>query len=159
MGMNIQCPFCKNNYTTASGLTIHLESGSCTSGLNRQKINDIVRQMDRNNVITRPMIEMPGYTNIEQYATEQSWNGYHFECYLCGKGFGRLYGLNNHLRSPVHEQKMYRCPGPACAKTYGTLSGLVQHIESESCGLMRFAAVQKQAKAGVYGMVGRMITG
>jgi hypothetical protein len=35
---------------------------------------------------------------------------------------------------------------------------LVQHIESESCGLMRFAAVQQQAQHGFHAMVGRMLT-
>jgi hypothetical protein len=38
------------------------------------------------------------------------------------------------------------------------LSGLVQHVESESCGLMRFASVQSQAKNGTESMVGRMMT-
>jgi hypothetical protein len=38
------------------------------------------------------------------------------------------------------------------------LSGLVQHVESESCGVMRFAQVQNQARNGIQNMVGRLIT-
>jgi hypothetical protein len=155
----MECPFCKNTYTTASGLTIHLESGTCTSGLNRQKINDAVRQMDRHHVITRPMIQMPGYSNTKTYATEHAWNGSGFQCYLCNKTFNLLHGLNNHLQSPVHEQSMYRCPKASCGKQFKLLSGLVQHVESESCGVMRFDTVQNQAKTGLQNMVGRMITG
>jgi hypothetical protein len=47
----------------------------------------------------------------------------------------------------------------SCRKEYKVLSGLVQHVESESCGVMRFGAVQNQARSGIQNMVGRMITG
>ncbi|PVH73862.1 hypothetical protein DL98DRAFT_468725 [Cadophora sp. DSE1049] len=51
VGNGIHCPFCKAGFTTASGVTIHLESGNCPqSGLDRQKINTMVQRMDRNNV-------------------------------------------------------------------------------------------------------------
>jgi hypothetical protein len=159
MGGSIECPFCKNAFTTASGVTIHLESGACTSGLNRTKINNPVRQLDRNNVITRPMIMMPDYSSVEIMATDRAWNGYGYQCYLCPNVFTTLHGLNSHIKSPVHEQPMYRCPKAGCAKPFRMLSGLVQHVESETCGVMRFEQVQQQARYGVQNMVGRMITG
>jgi hypothetical protein len=159
MGDSIKCPFCKNAYTTASGVTVHLESGTCTSGLNRAKINGIVRQLDRNNVITRPMLTMPGYDRVEMIATDRAWNGRGYQCYLCAKEFSSLNGLNNHIKSPVHEQPMYRCPKESCRKPFKILSGLVAHVESETCGLMRFMQVQQQARNGVQNMVGRMIMG
>ncbi|KAK9365619.1 hypothetical protein V1509DRAFT_632564 [Lipomyces kononenkoae] len=158
-GNSIQCPFCKRSFTTASGVTIHLESGTCTSGLNRTKINAIVQQLDRNHVITRPMLTMPGYDNVEPIATELAWNGYGYQCYICTKAFQYLYALNNHLKSPVHQQDMYRCPKSSCGRTYKVLSGLVQHVESESCGIMRFMHVQQQARNGIQNMVGKMIAG
>lgn len=110
-------------------------------------------------MITRPMIEMPGYGIVETIATNKSWNGYAFECYLCSRDFGSLRGLNNHLRSPAHDQELYRCPKTSCGRNYKLLSGLVQHVESESCGLMRFGQVQQQARNGIENMVGRMISG
>ena len=137
-----------------------LESGRCTaSGLNRHKINHMVHQLDRNNVITRPMITLPGYNNVENIATNRAWNGGAFECYLCTREFNTLNGLNCHIRSPVHEQNLYRCPKVGCGREYKLLSGLVQHVESESCGIMRFGMVQAQARNGIQNMVGRMITG
>lgn len=143
----------------ASGVIIHLESGRCTaSGLNRSKINAAIAQLDRNHVITKPMITMPGYGG-EMLASEISWNGYHYECYLCHREFGNLQSLNQHLNSPVHEQKLYRCPGRGCGREYTALSGLVMHVESESCGVMRFSQVQDHARHGVQSMVGRMIAG
>lgn len=93
--------------------------------------------MDRNHVITRPMIQMPGFSNIETYATKHAWNGSGFQCYLCNKTFNLLHGLNNYLKSPVHEQSMYRCPKASCGKEFKVLSGLVPHVESECCRVMR----------------------
>ncbi|KAH6723844.1 hypothetical protein BKA61DRAFT_16993 [Leptodontidium sp. MPI-SDFR-AT-0119] len=158
-GKGIQCPFCKSDFATASGVTIHLESGTCSnSNLDRHKINHMVQRMDRNNVITRPMLTMPGYNNVQTIATERAWNGQAYECYLCPREFATLRALNSHMSSPVHEQNIYRCPGRGCGRTYKLLSGLIQHVESESCGLMRFAQVQQQARNGVESFVGRMIT-
>lgn len=161
MGSSIQCPFCKGGFTTASGVTIHLESGRCTaSGLDRAKINNMVRRLDRHNVITRPLLTLPGCGDgVDVIATERAWNGYFYECYLCTREFQTLRALNNHIRSPVHEQAMYRCPKASCGGQYKLLSGLIQHVESESCGVMRFNQVQKQARNGIQNMVGRMIAG
>jgi len=159
MSSSIQCPFCKEDFTTASGVTIHLESGRCSSGLDRAKINDIVRQLDRRNIITRPMLTMPGYDHVKTFATERAWNGYSYQCYLCTRQFSTLGGLNNHIKSPAHEQHIYHCPKRSCGRTFKVLSGLVQHMESESCGVMRFTQVQQQARNGIQNMVGRMISG
>jgi len=178
MGSNIECPWCKRSFTNASGVVIHLESGNCSSGINRQVINDTVRRLDRNNVITRPMITMPGYDTIETIATDRSWNGSYYQCCLCSRGFSSLHALNAHsttpankpllirnrqywlrrlVRSPVHEQAMYRCPKKSCGINFKLLSSLVQHVESESCGVMAFSQVQQQAQNGIQNMVGRMI--
>lgn len=106
------------------------------------------------------MITMPGYDDQgETIATARSWNGSGYQCYLCQREFNSLRGLNSHLSSPAHEQKIYRCPGRGCGGEFKLLSGLVQHVESERCGVMRFATVQQQAKNGIQNMVGRMIQG
>jgi len=160
MGSSIKCPWCKNPFTTASGVTIHLESGTCSvSGLNRIKINDMVRQLDRGNVITRPMLPMSGYDRVENIATRQAWNGIAYQCYLCARQFLALEGLNKHIGSPAHDQETYHCPKASCNRQYKLLSSLVQHVESETCGVMRFGEVQQQATRGIDNMVGRMIRG
>ncbi|TGO48685.1 hypothetical protein BOTNAR_0464g00020 [Botryotinia narcissicola] len=143
-------------YPTVSALIVHLESGRCPSGSNRERINAAIRCLDKNHVITTPLMEYsyPSFTNI---ATERSWNGFYYECSMCHRGFNTLQGLNGHLRSPVHDQRMYRCPGPSCGREFIVLSGLVQHVESESCGVMRFANVQKSASGGIDKMVRKMI--
>ncbi|PVH73861.1 hypothetical protein DL98DRAFT_395894, partial [Cadophora sp. DSE1049] len=75
-------------------------------------------------------------------ATERSWNGQAYACYLCTRQFATLRSLNSHISSPVHEQHIYRCPGRGCGRNFKLLSGLIQHVESESCGVMRFVQVQ-----------------
>ncbi|KAK9490191.1 hypothetical protein V1508DRAFT_285004 [Lipomyces doorenjongii] len=125
MGNSIQCPYCKRSFTTASGVTIHVESGTCSSGINRTKINTLVRQLDRNNVITRPMLTMPGYDNVETIATELAWNGYGYQCYLCTKHFQTLHGLNNHLKSPVHQQNIYHCPKSVQQQARSTIQNMM----------------------------------
>lgn len=155
--------YCKSSYPNriclSSSPQIHLESGSCSqSNLDRHKTNTMVQRLVRNNVITRPMIETPGYNNVQTIATERSWNGRAYKCYLCPREFNSLRGLNQHISSPAHEQNIYRCPGRGCGRNYKLLSGLIQHVESESCGLMRFAQIQYQARNGVESFDGRMIT-
>lgn len=156
---SMDCPFCKGRFATASAVVIHLESGRCPSGLNRHKINETIRKLDRNNIITRPMLTMPGYDRVEKIATDRAWNGRAFVCYLCPRQFATLQSLNAHLKSPFHEEEIYQCPKAGCGRNYKLLSGLVQHVESESCGLMRFGQVQSQARDGIESMVGRMIMG
>lgn len=123
----IECPYCKRDFTTASGVVIHLESGNCSSGINRRMINETISRLDRNNVITNRMITMPGYNAGETIATERSWNGQCYACYLCSKGFASLGALNNHMGSPVHEQAIYRCPKRSRGTTFKLLSALVMH--------------------------------
>jgi hypothetical protein len=77
-------------------------------------------------------------------ATNQAWNGYYLECYLCHREFNTTQALNQHLKSPVHQQTVYHCPNRGCSKEFKALAGLFNHLESESCSFMRFEKVQQQ---------------
>jgi len=57
-GTNVPCPFYKAGYTAASGLTHHLEIGSCISApkLNRDSLLHMVRKLDQRGVITSKQI-------------------------------------------------------------------------------------------------------
>ncbi|KAJ3941993.1 uncharacterized protein N0V96_007478 [Colletotrichum fioriniae] len=111
--------------------------------LDRDKLYQAVRARDPNGVICKKLLEWhasPIYT-----ATNRTYN-YHidaYECYLCHRAFSSLNGLNQHLNSPVHQQKLYHCPNHRCGREYTTLAAVINHLESESCGYMRFKAVQK----------------
>ena len=73
-------------------------------------------------------------------ATERSWNGSAYECVLCHRAYARLPDLNRHLASAAHDEKLFRCPraSDGCGPRFGTVSALVQHVETGSCGVRRF---------------------
>ncbi|KIV98690.1 hypothetical protein, variant [Verruconis gallopava] len=121
-GTKVPCPFCKENYTTASGLTHHLETGSCTHApkLNRDSILRMIRERDQHGTITKKQIEWHQDENVKYSATKHAFNGSHWECYLCHKTFNTNNALNAHLSSPVHKQKVYHFPNSnaKCGKEF-----------------------------------------
>ncbi|KAJ5369783.1 uncharacterized protein N7496_005875 [Penicillium cataractarum] len=145
-GTNLPCPFCQTTFVTASGMFNHLESGACPKAptLNRDTILRMVRRSEPQGLITKKMIEDPKQTQVQYQATSRAFNGIYWECYICHKFFNTIHSLNKHLNSPVHQQKVYHCPNKkTCGKEFVTLAGLFNHLESESCGMMRFEGVQK----------------
>ncbi|KAI1382594.1 uncharacterized protein F4822DRAFT_435422 [Hypoxylon trugodes] len=157
-GQQIQCPFCRSHHTTATGLTHHIETGSCPDarGLTRDTLYKFVRSMDSSGIVTKNLIGWHGSTQYEANDRSYNWNRQGWECYLCHRLCGQLSSLNQHLNSPIHQEALYHCPNPRCGKDFTTLAGIINHLESESCGCTRFENVQR----GIQGMVGgnRLIT-
>ncbi|KAF3064255.1 putative zinc finger protein [Daldinia childiae] len=142
----IACPFCKADYTTATGLTHHLEGGHCpqASFLNRDEIFRVVRAKDPTGILSKKLIGWHGSSTYE--ASDQTWNGHAFECYFCHRDFVNLHALNQHLNSPAHQQSMYHCPNRnACGRDFKSLAAVMNHLESESCAFTRFENVQRAA--------------
>ncbi|KAF9019618.1 hypothetical protein BDZ89DRAFT_1072869 [Hymenopellis radicata] len=132
---------CGQGFVSRSALVLHLESGSCPSGATRAIVNERVRQYDTSNVITNPSRLLTG-GDIQYSANTSAWNGCASECYLCHSTYSSLRALNQHLASPKHQQKIYFCPLDTCRVQFTTLSALLQHIESERCGVAKFKVVQ-----------------
>jgi hypothetical protein len=84
--------------------------------------------------------------NAQYEVTTDAYDGFDWVCYLCKREFARRIDLNNHINSPTHKQDLYHCPNRSsiCRKEFSTLAALFSHLESESCGYMRFANVQKK---------------
>ena len=139
----------------ASGLTHHLETGSCTSAptLNRDVILRMVRKLDQRGIITSKQIEWHQDENVTYHATRHAFNGSSWECYLCHKLFNTDNALNAHLSSPAHKQKVYHCPNSKmkCGKEFVSLAGLFNHLESEACSFMRFQNVQQHMNSILQG--------
>ena len=138
-------------FVSNAALLLHLEAGTCRTGIKRSHVNDFVKSRDTTNIITNPARMITG-TTTTYYATGAAWNGYAYECYLCPREFGTLASLNQHLASPKHEAKMYRCPLSSCLEQFSTLSGLCQHIESRKCNVIQQRAVKNVMDNMVSGM-------
>lgn len=111
--------------------------------MNRDTLYKAVRCRDPTGIISKKLLTWSGTTSYQ--ATKKAWNAAAeaYQCYLCGRDFGKLTSLNQHLNSPVHQQKLYHCPNGVCKKDFTLLAALINHLESESCQYMRFEAVQK----------------
>ncbi|GJJ05992.1 hypothetical protein Clacol_000179 [Clathrus columnatus] len=139
---------CGRKFVSLAALVLHFESGTCRSGLDRRQLNELVVRQDRNNVITNPSRLIAGSGGVRPspvsrtWATQRSWNGYAYECFLCNREFRALDSLNRHLQSPIHDAKIYRCPNRICSMEYSALSALTQHVENGGCGVNRFKEVK-----------------
>ncbi|KZT03219.1 uncharacterized protein LAESUDRAFT_814855 [Laetiporus sulphureus 93-53] len=152
----VPCPGrnCNKWFMSGADLVLHWESGTCPSHVDRDIINSAAAKLDRSNIITNPnrLIAGPdGYsppssTVTATWATERSWNGCKFECVLCHREFKALRSLNQHLRSPAHAEKIFKCPRGwnGCGNEFRTLSALLQHVESEQCGVHRFNSAMQR---------------
>ncbi|CEI68399.1 unnamed protein product [Fusarium venenatum] len=69
-----------------------------------------------------------------------AWNHWAkaYECYLCHKLHSSLHGLKLHLESPL-----YHCLNSTCLREFTTLAAPINHLESETCKIMRFQQVQR----------------
>lgn len=136
---DFECPLCPKRFKTASSISLHIESGAChkfsrgqvTAAAHALKIVPTISISRR--------IEDGTPRVVSYYVTERAFNGTAYECYLCHRTFHTLGALNSHVSSPVHDANEFRCP--KCEGEYKLISGLMQHIESEGCGIARFQAV------------------
>lgn len=146
---SIKCPGrgCGRAFVSVSALILHAESGTCPSGVTRAQVDSLVVRLDRQNIITNParMIRGPDGTVPEEpkyWATDRSWNGRAYECFLCKTEFKTLPALDSHLKSPRHRARIYHCPQAGCGMEFRVLSALSQHVESDSCGVRANRQVQ-----------------
>ena len=62
------------------------------------------------------------------------WNGSLYLCDVCDAKFSTRGAVISHLRSPVHDDKIYKCKKSGdwdgCGNEYTTLGALLQHIDS-----------------------------
>ncbi|KAM5541073.1 hypothetical protein V8D89_005384 [Ganoderma adspersum] len=147
-----RCPMtgCGRSFISTSALALHFESGSCPSGITREMVDRFFPELlDKGGIIADPkqLIEGPSSSasplaTTRWWATERTWNGSAYECYLCHRTFKSLVALNAHLGSPTHGDKLYHCPTQfgGCGTEYRTLGAILQHIEDPGrrCAVRRF---------------------
>ncbi|EKG11141.1 Zinc finger C2H2-type protein [Macrophomina phaseolina MS6] len=155
-GATVECPFCGTCFTTASGVSHHLESSACPKArnLDRASIHRAIRQRDPNGVITERLLEWHENDRRTQWDPESAWTGRGYQCYLCSKLFNKARSLRQHIDSPAHQAPLYHCPnknGRCGGKQFPTLAALFNHLESESCGFVKFNSVQNNVQGFLTG--------
>ena len=140
-GREFKCPFCKRKFKSPSGIALHIESGF--HKITRHHVTTAVRSLNIVPNITIKRITGPIHLPIlyTYIATEASFNGSAYQCFMCYKPFQTLAGLNGHLNSPAHDGDEFRCP--KCKTGFKLISGLFQHLESGSCGLVKNNQIKK----------------
>jgi hypothetical protein len=112
--------------------------------MNRHKLYKYIKSRDPASAIANQCLEWQG-DKTYSINPRLAWNHWvkAYECYLCHKLHSSLQGLRLHLESPKHQQKLYHCFNTACRREFTTLAALINHLESETCKIMRFQQVQK----------------
>lgn len=164
---NVFCPTgCGRRFVSYSATAIHLESGACSSGVTRDRINYYLQEWDRQGLITtgRRLLPAPSTSssrNQQMWATEASWSPSDgaYKCYFDNKLFGTLRALNQHLGSPAHAAgtthggvKLFRCPNRQCTAEFVSFSGVMSHIERASCGVRSMTQVTRAIEGIMGGM-------
>lgn len=132
---SIKCA-CPLRFPCFSSLVIHWEAGRCTT--NRQYLNKLVISFPehRRFTVAEHISDLNG-TNTRP----RSGAGYHFNSYSrvwvcpiddCNVSFQTLEVLDQHLRSPYHDEMAFKCPNVDCDMRFNCLSGLLQHVENAS---------------------------
>lgn len=142
----LDCLFCKRTFVAPSSVAMHLESGC--HGITRQQVTAAVHNLNIVPTISVDRsLEEPNAVPpviLVYSATELAFNGFAYECYLCHHTFATLGSLNSHFNSAAHDDDEFKCPNVNCGSEFTLISGLIQHIESERCGLAKFTEVRDQ---------------
>ncbi|SPQ24617.1 280e8c18-3a02-4e49-8051-f5970dec81f8 [Thermothielavioides terrestris] len=112
--------------------------------MDRDAIYRLVRSRDPNGLISKRSIAWEQSSKVDYLASEHAWNGRGYQCYFCAREFRQLHGLNQHLNSTAHREALYHCPNRNCGMDFKSLAAVINHLESESCGAMRFETVQNR---------------
>lgn len=212
---------CTKSFTSPSAFLHHLESGSCSSGVNRRKLNALLQEHDQERLISNAgsnemvteltrRLENAGelgettrdyHTDFEVISDGSGWatpsTNSNWEiiptpnsgslwsclasrrpsmdlsdtcplsrCIMCPPTnplFCNSQALQQHLASAAHAPRIFYCPitfssvalrqqqegQPRVQKTFSTLSGLAQHLESGACegGMATFRKMVRYVEA------------
>ncbi|EIW56295.1 uncharacterized protein TRAVEDRAFT_49131 [Trametes versicolor FP-101664 SS1] len=154
-GRRIPCPFsgCGKRFVSTAAVFIHLESGTCASGMTLDKLVRLVARVDHEHILTIPdrlanvTTNANIHTNTNKPFPSSSTTGVSmrgrvryvrdgalYRCSACGKAFRTYLAFTRHAGSAAHAAQVFRCPlAHGCGAEFRTFSGLCQHVESERC--------------------------
>lgn len=114
-------------------MATHMESGTCLFR-DETGIYSYVLRLDATHSFTVPeMIDyLKGTINRTKQSNESHYDGLNktYNCPYCKAAFGDSQRLDAHLKGPLHDAKVYRCPGSKnCGQRFSRIGDLLRHIE------------------------------
>jgi hypothetical protein len=105
LDISIECYGCSRMFTTYSGMIIHLESGSCDSGITNVDLNQSAAMCYqwRHCIHKEYCDEMLEERDLSR---DYIYTIYPFKCPTCGSDFSKLSGLFQHIDSQACEQTL-----------------------------------------------------
>lgn len=137
---NVKCisgGSCSRRFTSPSAMLHHLESGACSSGITKRRIDQVISERDTGNIITSgnslgriengwspsaSSSSMTLYTPQGAFTPRTSTLstsgdvlglfGGGRSCLICNRTFKTVQAARAHIYSSVHSPKIYHCPLP-----------------------------------------------
>ena len=88
---DVECPGCCRMFVSESAMVLHLEAGTCDSGVDSDRVNEIACECYQSKKYTR-----------------NDDSGYDFECPTCSKPFTLMSGLLQHVESDNCDEELDR---------------------------------------------------
>ncbi|KAA8896083.1 hypothetical protein FN846DRAFT_893569 [Sphaerosporella brunnea] len=148
------CPYCNKVFRGGmAGLSMHFESNQCKGGMTRVELNSIVNALKTGQPVSHKQLTETASVHdegetlrnmgvgtigseendlgIKKEDVKRYFNNL-FGKYVCpcGKKFGQMQSMWQHLQSISHQKKSYLCVG--CQKHFKGASALLQHQQSGS---------------------------
>lgn len=134
---------CEKAFLNDGDLVAHWEMGACSSGVDRHRVNEAFVAVDSSDFTDSDFLRVDSDGDFvaplpsKERVPERMWNGNAWECNRCHRTFNSRDVLRTHLRGLAHALRFYRCAESydGCNAHFSTLSALLKHAESESCGV------------------------
>ncbi|KAF6754207.1 hypothetical protein DFP72DRAFT_379531 [Ephemerocybe angulata] len=143
--LSVRCPFqCSTDrkFISVAALAAHYDANGCQS-ITRQQLNrrifDIDNTRDRRTVVDgaeSPVGEGLIRSSKIYQELETARESRDYTCRQksdCGMRFNKYQQLEAHVKSPVHDPRIYRCRH--CLTRFQNLSALAQHASNGFCGV------------------------
>lgn len=119
---SIECYGCYDRFTTYPAMILHLESGSCGSGIDIHDLNESAARCDQ----WKAYLDEDYRDEFLNRDHEQSVQGdliYPYRCSQCEVGFTKLSGMFQHTNSQTCSQSLHK----------GDMASLVNWLEEWHC--------------------------
>lgn len=137
----ITCGACKATFAAPSEMAYHMESGTCLDD-DETGMYPHILYFDKTRAFIVPNLisYLEGSITRIKKSTQSHFDVLNmcYNCPYCQASFDTAENLDVHLQDPVHDVKVYRCPGSQCGQRFSRIGGLLRHVEDTTLCRMDF---------------------